>query len=142
MKQIKIRPVPAGTENTAEPDKLVSIVPRKLSNRQRVQLVRQAFPGKFKGFGRSEASKGQNPEHTGLRYVEEIDALINSSESRRSDFRTKPCKYTYRCTEEKRGVLQWAKNQYGIMTDQEILDVAVDILIDHLTSKREVSGNV
>ena len=142
MNKTKKESVSAGTENTTQSNELISIVPRKLSNRQRVQLVREAFPGKYKGFGRAEASKGQNPEHTGLRYVDEIETLINASESRRSDFRTKPCKYTYRCTEEKRGVLQWAKNQYGIMTDQEILDVAVDILIDHLTSKREVSGNV
>ena len=131
----------AGTDDTLRTHEPVSIIPRKLTNRQRVDLVREAFPDRFHGFGLAEASKGRNTEKTGLRYAEEIDTLILARESRRRDFRNKPCKYTWRCTEAKRGTLQWAKNQYRVQTDQEILDIAVDILIDHLTSKRG-DGNV
>ena len=133
----------AGTDNALRTHEPISIVPQNLTNKQRVELVREAFPDRFQGFGETEASKGRNTEKTGLRYAEEIETLILSRESRRRDFRTKPCKYTWRCTETKRGTLQWAKNQYCVQTDQEILDIAVDILIDHLTSKRrdgEVCG--
>lgn len=137
MADTKIGPAPAGTEDTVRTHELLSIVPRKLTNRQRVELVRQAFPDKYEGFGEPEASKGRHTEYTGLQYADEIETLINASESRRSERRRKPCKYTWRCTEAKRGTLQWAKNQYRVQTDQEILDIAVDILIDHLTSKRE-----
>lgn len=137
MNGIKNGAASAGTDDTLRTHEPVSIVPRKLTNRQRVDLVRDAFPDRFPGFGLAEASKGRNTEKTGLRYAEEIESLILSRESRRRDFRTKPCKYTWRCTETKRGALQWAKNQYCVQTDQEILDIAVDILIDHLTSKRK-----
>lgn len=129
--------VPAGTGDALRTHEPISIVPRKLTNKQRVELVRQAFPDRYEGFGEPEASKGRHTLHTGLQYADEIETLINASESRRSDKRRKPCKYTWRCTEAKRGTLQWAKNQYRVQTDQEILDIAVDILIDHLTSKRE-----
>ena len=127
----------AGTDDTLRTHEPVSIVPRNLTNKQRVELVREAFPDRFHGFGETEASKGRNTDKTGLRYAEEIETLILARESRRRDFRTKPCKYTWRCTETKRGALQWAKNQYRVQTDQEILDIAVNILIDHLMSKRE-----
>lgn len=143
MRSVKEEPVTAATENTAQVKTTLSIIPQKLTNKQRVDLVREAFPDRFQGFGETEASKGRNTEKTGLRYAEEIESLILSRESRRRDFRNKPCKYTWRCTEAKRGTLQWAKNQYCVQTDQEILDIAVDILIDHLTSKRrdgEVCG--
>ena len=143
MSGIKNGAASAGTEDTLRTHEPVSIIPRKLTNKQRVDLVREAFPDRFQGFGETEASKGRNTEKTGLQYADEIETLINASESRRSDFRRKPCKYTWRCTETKRGALQWAKNQYCVQTDQEILDIAVDILIDHLTSKRrdgEVCG--
>ena len=143
MSGIKNGAASAGTDDTLRTHEPVSIIPRKLTNRQRVDLVREAFPDRFQGFGETEASKGRNTEKTGLQYADEIETLINASESRKSDFRRKPCKYTWRCTETKRGALQWAKNQYCVQTDQEILDIAVDILIDHLTSKRrdgEVCG--
>ncbi len=136
-------PVAIAVTDPAQVKTTLGIIPRKLTNRQRVDLVREAFPDRFQGFGETEASKGRNTEKTGLQYADEIETLINASESRRSDFRRKPCKYTWRCTETKRGTLQWAKNQYCVQTDQEILDIAVDILIDHLTSKRrdgEVCG--
>lgn len=133
--------VSAATDNALRTHEPISIVPQNLTNKQRVELVREAFPDRFQGFGETEASKGRNTEKTGLRYAEEIETLILARESRRRDFRNKPCKYTWRCTEAKRGTLQWAKNQYRVQTDQEILDIAVDILIDHLTSKRG-DGNV
>ena len=127
----------AGTDNALRTHEPVSIVPQHLTNKQRVELVREAFPDRFQGFGETEASKGRNTEKTGLRYAEEIETLIFARESRRRDFRNKPCKYTWRCTEAKRGTLQWAKNQYGVTTNQEIIDIAFDLLIDHLTSKRK-----
>lgn len=142
MTKKKEGPVSAGTENTAQVKEPISIVPRNLTNNQRVELVRKAFPGKYPGFHKQEASKGRNTAITGLRYAEEIEDLIKASESPRIERRRKPYKHTWRCTGAELGALQWAKNQYRVTTTQEILDIAFHLLIDHLTSKRGGIENV
>ncbi|MBP0988967.1 MAG: hypothetical protein J6S92_11900 [Oscillospiraceae bacterium] len=134
-----IRPVPAGTENTAEPDKLISIVPQKLTNRQRSELVRKTFPDKYQGFGETEASKGRHTERTGLEYTDEIKALILASESPRIERRSLPVKYTWRSTEALLARLQAAKMAYGPnCTFQEFITQAVLNECERIESKREV----
>lgn len=120
---------------TNEPKK--SIARRTLPNKELVERVRQAFPDKYKGFGIEEASKGKHTAYTGLEYCDDIKALTLPSDSHRIEFRSLPCKFTWRCTEALKVRLQIAKKAFGEdCTAQEFINTAVLNEIERIEKKR------
>ena len=137
MTEKKNGPASAATDSTVQAKEPITIIPHNPTNKQIVEIVREAFPDRFQGFGIPEASKGKHTEYTGLQYAEEIQTLISSRGLRRIDKRTLNNKLTVRCNDADYTRLQTAKKAYGPdCTTQEFILTALRNEFARIEGKR------
>lgn len=103
-----------------------------LSRKEAVKAGREVAPK----FDFPLLSKCLKPDVYGIKPIDEIEALIFASESRRIDKRRLAYKHTWRCDKRLESRLQIVKTQLGEKTFQGVLTLAALSFCEHYEQKR------